>query len=102
MGGNANLFQTIRRAMYGSGQKVAYTGTAGSTTPMPVQANSILVWLSTAGYVRVGGTATTADLPLPANAPVIIPIDSNTGAGVIVSAIQDASGGNMYAFAMVD
>jgi hypothetical protein len=62
----------------------------------------VLLWCSTAAYVRVGGTATTADLPLPANAPIIIPTDNTTGAPITVSAIQDALGGNLYCIAMAD
>jgi hypothetical protein len=50
----------------------------------------------------VGATATTADLPLPANAPIIIPTDNTTGAPITVSAIQETSGGNLFCIGMAD
>ena len=95
------LNAVIRRPIYGTGTKTAYTGTAGSTS-VPPTTQSVLVWCSTAAYVAVGKTATTADIPLPANAPCIIPIDNPTGGPITVSAIQDASGGNLYCVAMAD
>lgn len=98
---SASLTSVIRRPLYGTGQKVAYTGTAGSVTLPPYTA-SVLVWCSTAAMVRVGATATTADLPIPANAPIIIPTSNDTGAPVIVSGVQDATGGTMYVIAMAD
>lgn len=97
----ASLGIVIRRPIYGSGSKVAYTGTAGSVT-VPASTASVLVWTSTAAFVRVGGTATTSDLPLPANAPIIIPTDNTNGAAITVSAVQDAAGGNLYVVAMAD
>lgn len=97
----ASLGLVIRRPIYGSATKTAYTGTAGSTTVPPYTA-SVLLWCSTAAYVRVGGTATTADLPLPANAPIIIPTDNTTGAPITVSAIQDVANGNLFCIAMAD
>lgn len=97
----ATLTAIIRRPIYGSGAKTSYTGTAGSVT-VPASTQSVLVWCSTVAYVAVGKTATTADIPLPANAPCIIPVDNSTGAPITVSAIQDASGGNLYCIAMAD
>ena len=97
----ASLGLVIRRPIYGSASKTAYTGTAGSTTVPPYTA-SVLLWCSTAAYVRVGATATTTDLPIPANAPIIIPTDNTTGAPITVSAIQDAAGGNLYCIGMAD
>lgn len=97
----ASLGLVIRRPVYGSASKTAYTGTAGSTT-VPSYTASVLLWCSSAAYVRVGATATTADLPLPANAPIIIPTDNTTGAPITVSAIQDTAGGNLYCIAMAD
>ena len=98
---SASLNSVIRRPLYGSGQKVAYTGTAGSVT-LPPYTSSVLVWCTTVALVRVGGTATATDLPLPANAPIIIPTSSDTGAPVTVSAIQDTTGGTMYVIGMAD
>lgn len=97
----ASLGLVIRRPVYGSASKTAYTGTAGSTT-VPSYTASVLLWCSTAAYVRVGAAATTTDLPLPANAPIIIPTDNTTGAPITVSAIQDIAGGNLYCIAMAD
>ena len=93
--------QVIRDPIYGSATKTAYTGTAGSTT-VPHNTQSVLVWVSSVAFVKVGGTATTGDLPLPANAPIIIPVRSNqtTGSPITVSAIQDSAGGNLYCIAM--
>lgn len=75
---------------------VAYTGTAGSVT-VAASTNVVLVWTTTAAYVRVGATATTASTPLPANTPIIMKVPPNkSGAPITVSAIQVASGGNVY------
>jgi hypothetical protein len=97
----ASLGLVIRRPIYGSATKTAYTGTAGSTT-VPPSTSSVLLWCSTAAYVRVGGTATTGDLPLPANAPIIIPTDNTTGAPITVSAIQEVANGNLFCIGMAD
>lgn len=80
-----------------AGQTVAYTGAAGSLT-FPPGATSFLLWTSTAAYVRVGATATSASTPLPANTPIVMKVPPNTtGAPITVSAIQIASGGSLYA-----
>jgi hypothetical protein len=97
----ASLGLVIRRPIYGSATKTAYTGTAGSTT-VPPSTSSVLLWCSTAAYVRVGATATTADLPIPANAPIIIPTDNTTGAPITVSAIQEVANGNLFCIGMAD
>ena len=78
---------------------VAYTGTAGSTSTFPPGANAVLVFCTTAAYVKVGVgiTATTASTPLPANTPIIMRVPPGSGAPWRVSAIQIASGGNVYA-----
>lgn len=109
---SANLFQTIRRPIWGKAQKVAFTGTAGSTTALPPGTNSVTVYLSSAGYVRVSygasaTAATTADFPLPANVPVTLPCDIESGppsgeGSFFVSAIQDAAGGNLLAIPNAD
>jgi hypothetical protein len=91
----------IRDPIYGSGTKTSYTGTAGTTT-VPASSQSVLVWCTTVAYVAIGATATTADLPLPANAPIIIPIRINqiTGAPIVVSAVRDANDGSLYCIGM--
>ena len=81
-------------------KSVAYTGTAGSTTPWPSGPQGVLVWCTTDAYIRVYSgaavAATVADTPLPANTPVPFKIrnaDSPWG----VSAVQISAGGTMYA-----
>ena len=80
-------------------RSVAYTGTAGSTDPWPVGPQGVVVWTTTAAYIRVGSdaTATTADMPIPANTPIPFEVPINTGAPWRVSAIQVSSGGTLYA-----
>lgn len=104
---SANLFQTIRRPVYGQGQNVTYTGTAGTiTNALPQGTASVWLYCSTAAYVKIGAspTATTADFPIPANSPVIIPLDFAAGeqAQLKVSAVQVASGGSLYVIPMAD
>jgi len=77
----------------------SYTGTAGSTGTWPAGPQGVVVWSTTAAYVRVGEgvTATTADTPIPANTPIPFKVPGGTGALWRVSAIQVASGGAVYA-----
>lgn len=96
-----NQTAVIRRPIYGEGKKVAYTGTAGSVT-ITQTANAVLVYCSTAAYVRVGATATTSDVPVVANVPLVLPCDGLGGGPITVSAIQDASGGNLFAMPLAD
>jgi hypothetical protein len=95
------LTLALRRPTYGTGKKVAYTGTAGSVT-VPPETNTVILWCSTNAYVRVGAAATTTDLPIPAGVVVQIPVDNKTGAAITVSAIQDATGGNLYCIAAAE
>jgi hypothetical protein len=76
-----------------------YTGTAGSTTAWNPGPEGVVVWSTTAAYIRVGEgvTATTADTPIPANTPIPFLVPNGTGAPWRVSAIQVASGGAVYA-----
>jgi len=78
---------------------VAYTGTAGSTTPWDAGPQGVVVWADTACYVAVGEnvTATVADTPIPANTPIPFKVPPGAGAAWRVSAIQIAAGGNVYA-----
>lgn len=80
------------------GRTVAYTGTAGTTASWPAGPKGVLVWCSTAAYVEVGDgvTATTASTPIPANREMTFAVPSN-GATFVVSAIQVATGGDLYA-----
>lgn len=79
----------------GTTQNVAYTGTAGTiTNAIGTGITVIRVWLTTAGFIKIAAspTATTADIPMPANTPeyFVVPPGSK------VSAIQSASGGTLY------
>lgn len=78
---------------------VAYTGTAGNTDPWPSGPNAVLVYCTTAAYVKVGVgvTATVASTPLPANTVAIFSVPNPDGAPWRVSAIQIATGGDLYA-----
>lgn len=106
----ASLGLTLRRPI-GSSQKVAYTGTAGSTTALPDSSASVMVYITTAGYVAISvGTAataaTTTSIPLPANTVVILPVEKPTGPStdgkIFVSAVQDSAGGNLFVQALAD
>lgn len=76
-----------------------YTGTAGSTTAWNPGPEGVVVWCTSAAYVRVGEgvTATTADTPIPANTPIPFMVPNGTGAPWRVSAIQISGGGTLYA-----
>lgn len=109
---SANLFQQIRRPIWGKAQKVAYTGTAGSTTALPPGTNSVTLYCSTAAFVRVSfgasaTAATTGDYPVPANIPVTLPCDIESGppsteGAFFASAVQDAAGGNIFVIPNAD
>lgn len=107
---SANLTLVLRRPMYGKGLSVAYTGTAGTTGVLPQQANSVMLWCTTAAWVALVGTssgvATTADVPIPANTPIILPVERPTSPGtdpnIWVSAVQVAAGGTLYVVALSD
>ena len=79
-------------------QTASYSGTAGSTTGWAAGPQGVVVWSTTAAYIRVGEnvTATTADTPIPANTPIPfnVPPTANSWR---VSAIQISSGGTVYA-----
>ena len=77
----------------------SFTGTAGSTDSWPAGPQGVVVWTTTAAYIRVGAdaTATTADMPIPANTPIPFEVPAGTGAPWRVSAIQVSSGGTLYA-----
>lgn len=83
----------------GTGQVVAYTGTAGTiANNLPGSAKAVWIFCTSIAHVRVsaGGTAaTTADIPVPASWPIIVPLDVNNG-DIKVSAIQSAAGGNLH------
>lgn len=76
-------------------QTKAYTGTAGVIDNAISNGITVVrVWLSTAGFIAIGAspTATTSDIPMPANTPeyFIVP------PGAKVSAVQSEEGGNLF------
>ena len=77
----------------------SYTGTAGSTGTWDAGVEALVVWTTTAAYISIGNgvTATTSSTPIPANVPVPFAVPKGTGGPWRVSAIQVASGGNVYA-----
>ena len=77
----------------------SYSGTAGNTGTWPAGPQGVVVWCTTAAYIRVGEnvTATTADTPIPPNTPIPFKVPGGTGAPWRVSAIQVASNGAVYA-----
>lgn len=77
----------------------SYTGTAGTTSAWPAGPKAVMVWCTTAAYVKVGVgvTATTASTPLPANTVAVFKVPLNTGEPWCVSAIQIAAAGDLYA-----
>jgi hypothetical protein len=81
------------------GRTVAFTGTAGSTATWNAGPSKVLVFCTSAAYVVVGEgvTATTGGTPIPANTPIIMDVPQGTGAPWLVSAIQIAAGGDVYA-----
>lgn len=76
----------------------AYTTHAETTAWNP---GPELVWVfcTTAAYVEVGvgAVATTSSTPVPANTPVLFKVPLGTSAPWLVSAVQVATGGNVYA-----
>jgi hypothetical protein len=79
----------------GISQSVAYTDTAGTiTNAISAQVQVIRVWCTTIAHIAIGAspTATTSDIPVPANTPeyFIVPPGSK------VSAIRSADSGTLY------
>ena len=89
----AQAVDDTRSYDFPSGQFVAFTGTAGSTTAFGAGVGAVLVSVTSPAYVRVGATATAGagSLALAANTPIRLGIRS----GEIVSAIQQSAGGNL-------
>ncbi len=79
----------------GTSQVKAYTGTAGVIdNAIGAGTNVVRVFCTTAAYIAFGTapTATTSDIPVPANTPEYFLISP----GHKVSAVQSASGGNLH------
>jgi hypothetical protein len=77
----------------------SYTGTAASTTAWQPGPQGVVVWCTSAAYIRVGEgvTATTSDTPIPANTPIPFIVPQGTGAPWRVSAIRVGDDGTLYA-----
>ena len=78
----------------GATQKVAFTGTAGTSTAIASGTNIVRVCCSSAGYIKLStaGTAATAtDMFMPAGVVEYFIVDPGTR----ISAIQDTAGGNI-------
>lgn len=77
----------------------SYTATAGSTATWPIGPAGVVVWCTTAAYVRVGEgvTATTSDTPIPANTPIPFVVPGNLTSSWRVSAVRVDSDGTLYA-----
>lgn len=105
-------FIVVRRPC-GPSQKVAYTTSACIANKLPQGTETVLVYCSSAAYVKVGWgassiTATTADIPIPANTYLTIPVPrrhQNDAAGAdsaFVAAVQDSTGGNLFVQPMAE
>lgn len=80
-------------------QTTTYTGTAGTVTGWPAGPRGVWVVVTTPAYIRVGNsvTATTSDLYVPGNVPVVINVPESAKTTFTVSAIQVSTGGSVYA-----
>ena len=90
----ADRFSITRRPIPSGGGVATYTGTGSTAVTVLNNATSVLVWVSTDAYVSVGAktVATTSDMPLPANTPILLDCQP----GDKLSAVQVATGGNFY------
>lgn len=97
---------SVLRTPAAAGGKVAYTGTAGSLT-QTLRGSCVMVWTTTDAWVCIGTTATTSNgTPIPAYTPIWLPIPNPATnsipkfqgeGGLIISAVQDSAGGNLFA-----
>ena len=79
-------------------QRVAFTGTAGSTTGWNAGPEGVMVWADQPCYVAVGEgvTATTDYTPIPAYTPIPFKVPIGTSGLWRVSAIQISNAGTVY------
>lgn len=77
---------------------VAYTGTAGNTSPFNNTVQQVSIQTTSASFYNVGPgvTATTSDIPLAANTLIYIKVRP----GDRVSAVQQSVGGNLHVSAV--
>lgn len=81
----------------GTGQKVAYTGTAGTITNAITPGVSIVrVVCTSAAYVKIGvnPTATTSDVYVAADSPEYFMVPDE--GSIKVSAVQVSAGGTLH------
>jgi len=82
-------------------QSVAYTATAGTiTNAVGSHINRVHITTTTAAFIALGAapTATTSDMYIPADTPILITIKP----GQKVSAIQLTTGGTLYVTEMTE
>lgn len=87
--------QYIGVGRLGTHQKVAFTGTAGTTTTAAAAGvQKVRVVVTSAAYIKIGKdpTATTSDPYMPANSPEYLTIKE----GEKVSAVQVSAGGDLH------
>lgn len=85
---------TLLRNVPSKGAIVAYTGTASTAAVAPAGTVAVTFYCTTAAHVcidRVKTAATTTDLPVLATVPYTLAAEP----GDSISAIQQASGGNL-------
>lgn len=76
----------------GTGQKVSYTGTAGTTTAVGSQTYKVRVTVSSDAWIRVGGTAVVnTDTFMFSGSTEYFKCHP----GQVVTAVQDSAGGNL-------
>ena len=103
-----SLFFTARRPA-GPSANVAFTSVSAGVGPISPGAQSVSIYCSVAGFVRVAygttqTTATTSDIPVPANVPIVVPVPQRgandaSGADKLWAAARGAtitSTGTMY------
>lgn len=92
---------TVGRPNPALSQKVAFTGTAGTTNALPANCNVVRVMATSDCFIEIttAGTAAVADtgMYLVANSPEYLECDG----GAKVSAIQVSTGGTLYVTPMV-
>lgn len=90
---------TIATPIYGSGVKVAYTATAGTTAALPSTTNAVRVISTTDCFVRVG-IAPTAVVDVDTYVAAYTPEYFTCPPNGKVSAVKVSSDGTIYAIAI--
>ena len=86
----------VYRPKVGTGQSVAYTGTAGTiATAIGNQTRIVVAWATSDAYLRFDGSAAeTTDAPMPKNSVCAFAVTPGTK----VSAVQVSAGGTLYMY----